>query len=418
MPIVEFMPHQSEAIKKLKNGSILCGGVGTGKSITALGYYYIFVCHGVMWAAKAGEENLGPMTEPKDLYIITTARKRDTGEWVKECDRFNLKDGNDIHLVIDSWNNLHKYEDVTNAFFLFDEQRVVGSGSWVKSFLKIAKANEWLLLTATPGDTWMDYIPVFIANGFYRNRTQFLRRHAVYNRYSMYPKVDKWLEPGYLEGLRRRITVTMYYEKKTDPHWKEVYVTYDKKLYDKVCKERWDPWKEEPIEDISAACYLMRKAAGIHEQRSRELFWLVMAKHPKAIVFYNYDYELEGIRDTFNSMLCFDNLLEEDKSFAMAEWNGHKHEPIPKTKKWVYLVQYNAGAEGWNCIETDTIVFYSQNYSYKMMTQAAGRIDRLNTPFVDLYYYVFKTHAPIDYAITKALKGKKNFNEKLFMEKW
>ena len=257
----------------------------------------------------------------------------------------------------------------------------------------------------------MDYIPVFIANGFYKNRTQFLRRHAVYNRYSMYPKVDKWLDVSFLESLRRKITVTMRYEKQTIPHWKDIYVPYDQKLYDMVWKQRWDPWKEAPIDDAANACYLMRKAAGCHEQRARELFWMIFAKHPKAVVFYNYDYELEAIRETFKVMLQLDNMLEEDRDFAIGEWNGHQHDSLPKTKKWIYLVQYNAGAEGWNCVETDTIIFYSQSYSYKMMTQASGRIDRLNTPFVDLYYYVFKTKAPIDYAIDRALKGKKNFNE-------
>jgi hypothetical protein len=53
-----------------------------------------------------------------------------------------------------------------------------------------------------------------------------------------------------------------------------------------------------------------------------------------------------------------------------------------------------------------------------MMTQAAGRIDRLNTPFTDLYYYVFKSGAPIDQAIDRALRAKRNFNEKLFLTEW
>ena len=410
------MEHQREAIGKLRNGSILCGGVGTGKSITALGYYYICVCDGVIWSDRQSNEEIGPMVHPKPLYIITTARKRDTGEWLKECERFDI--GKETGVVIDSWNNIHKYESVKDAFFIFDEQRVVGHGSWVKSFLRIVKFNEWLLLTATPGDSWMDYIPVFVANRFYKNRSEFLRRHAVYSRYSMYPKIDKWLDVTHLERLRRMITVTMYYEKKTEPHWKDIYVPYDLKLYDKVAKERWDPWKEQPIEDISGACYLMRKVANSHEQRARELFWMVVSDHPKAIIFYNYDYELEMIKETFKEMLALENVLPEDRKLVVAEWNGHKHEPLPKSEKWVYLVQYNAGAEGWNCVETDTIIFYSQNYSYKMMTQAAGRIDRLNTPFTDLYYYTFKTRAPIDYAIGKALKSKKTFNEKLFLPKW
>lgn len=419
MPTVHFMPHQAEAIEQLESGNILCAGVGTGKSITALGYYYIKQCGGVVWEEELEGENLGPMTQPKDLYILTTARKRDTGEWMKECERFDLQNEPDVRITIDSWNNIHKYRDVEGAFFIFDEQRVVGSGTWVREFYKIAEKNDWILLSATPGDSWKDYIPVFVANGFYKNRTQFLRRHAVFSPYiTKYPKIDRWVEVGRLEGLRRRITVTMTYEKETIPHWHDIWVDYDRKLYAVVAEKRWNPYENEPIQDAGGACLLMRRVVNSNERRAREIFWLVMAKHPKVIVFYNYDFELALIKETFDEMLRFDNLREEDRDFAMAEWNGHKHEPIPKTKKWVYLVQYAAGAEGWNCIETDTIIFYSQSYSYKQMTQAAGRIDRLNTPFTDLHYYTLKSRAPIDRAIERALKGKKNFNEKLFIGDW
>lgn len=420
MPTVHFMPHQQEAIERLRNGSILCAGVGTGKSITALGYYYIRVCCGVVWSDEQEGETIGPMTQPKDLYIITTARKRDTGEWMRECERFGLEKDSSVNVVIDSWNNIHKYRDVNGAFFIFDEQRVVGSGTWVREFLRIVKANEWILLSATPGDTWMDYIPVFIANGFYKNRTQFLRRHAIYSPYiTKYPKIERWTEVGYLESLRRRITVTMKYEKVTIPHWKDIIVDYDMKLYKTVSEKRWDPWKKEPIRDIAGACYLMRKVVGSNVLRARQIFWLVMAKHPKVIVFYNYDYELELMKETFRDMLELDNLHEEDRDIQIAEWNGHRHEPIPSgCRRWIYLVQYTAGAEGWNCVETDTIIFYSQSYSYKAMTQAAGRIDRLNTPFTDLYYYTIKSTSPIDKAIGRALRNKKNFNEKLFLPEW
>ena len=417
MPEIRLMPHQSEAISKMRNGCILCAGVGTGKSMTALGYYYICVCNGVVWDDQQDKEQIGPMTDPKPLYIITTARKRDTGEWEKECDRFELRDES-VQVVIDSWNNLHKYEDVVDAFFIFDEQRVGGSGAWSKSFIRISKTNEWILLSATPGDTWMDYISVFVANGFYKNKSAFLRRHAIYNKFSTYPKVDKWVEVGRLEMLRRRITVTMTYEKKTVPHWNDVFVSFDKQLYKKVSQDRWDPWKNEPIENAAGACYLMRRVVNENDIRARELFWLVLAKHPRAIVFYNYDYELNLIKDTFTSMLSLDNILDGDRDFGIGEWNGHKHEPIPSTKNWIYLVQYAAGCEGWNCVETDTIIFYSQSYSYKQMTQAAGRIDRLNTPFTDLYYYVFTTDSQIDMAIARALRSKKDFNEKNFLPKW
>ena len=395
MEEVHFMPHQLDAIYKLHSGNILCGGVGTGKSITALGWYYIRVCGAVCWT----DGTLGPMVRPKPLYIITTARKRDTKEWERECDRFDMEG---VQITIDSWNNIGKYEGVNGAVFLFDEQRVVGRGTWVRYFLKLSKANQWLLLTATPGDNWSDYIPVFIANGFYKNRTAFIRRHAVFSRYcTKYPKIEKWLEVGYLESLRRRITVVMDYKKKTIPVWKDIEVEYDSAKYQLVAKERWNPYEETPIQDISGVCYLMRRVANENESRLNAVKD-ILKRAPRAIIFYNFDYELEILR-TLSDII------------PVKEWNGHNHEALPDSERWAYLVQYAAGAEGWNCVETDTIIFYSLNYSYKMMQQAAGRIDRLNTPYTYLHYYVLKSSASIDAAISRALKNKRNFNEKLFI---
>jgi hypothetical protein len=129
-----------------------------------------------------------------------------------------------------------------------------------------------------------------------------------------------------------------------------------------------------------------------------------LTKHKRAIIFYNYDYELDILLG-----------VAENIDIPYAEWNGHKHQPIPDTDSWVYLVQYTAGAEGWNCIKTNCIIFWSQTYSYKALVQACGRIDRLNTPFIDLYFYHMKSKSSIDRAITKALEHKKEFNAGSFI---
>lgn len=418
---ISLMPHQKEAVGKLSTGSILCGGVGTGKSMTALAYYYRVVCRGVVW----NDCTLGPLMEPRPLYIITTAKKRDSGEWYGEMKRFGLEKGgeNEVPCVIDSWNNVAKYAGVHGAFFIFDEQRVVGKGKWVKAFLKIARRNQWILLTATPGDTWEDYIPVFVANRFYRNRSEFLREHAVFNPYiTKFPKIEKWIEVCKLERFRRQITVLMEYDRKTIRHWKTIKDSYDREKYDIIAKKRWDPWKNEPIKDISGVCYLLRRVCNSNADRARNVLWLTMnTSTQRSIVFYNYDYELNLLKDVISETL--EELRDKSSTFGgsddfdIAEWNGHRHDPVPRTLSWIYLVQYNAGAEGWNCVDTDTVIFYSQSYSYKMTEQAAGRIDRLNTPFSDLYYYVLTTDSAIDKAIARALKDKKTFNEKRFFGK-
>jgi len=405
--MIELRPEQQDALDKLRTGSILVGGVGSGKSITALAYFYNNVCCG-------DYRKLSMPLKPRSLYIITTARKRDTLEWADEYRKFGLASDpafsiGKIFVQVDSWNNIGKYVDVKDAFFIFDEQRVVGSGAWVRAFLKIAKNNDWILLSATPGDTWSDYIPVFVANGFYKNRTQFIRRHAIFDRFAKYPKIIRYVETNVLERYRKQILVTMKDKRHTVRHVIDIHVGYQKDIYDLAFRSRWNPFNDEPIRDAGQLCHILQRIVNTDETRMDSLAKLLI-EHDKAIVFYNLDSELELLREIPKRYL-------ELKDYGIAEWNGHKHELIPETSKWIYLVQYTAGAEGWNCTQTDTVIFYSLNYSFKIMEQASGRIDRINTPFVDLYYYRLLSNSSIDAAILSALKQKKNFNELAFVRK-
>lgn len=387
----------------MRNGCILNGGVGSGKSRTGL-YYYFKEQGGSM------DPDYVPMKNPKDLYIITTAMKRDSLEWEGELSQYLISTKPELNpydnrVMIDSWNNIKKYKDVYGAFFIFDEDRVTGKGAWVKTFYNIARKNNWIILSATPGDTWEQYIPVFIANGFYKNKTEFTREHIIYSRFTKYPKIERYVNTGRLIKLRNQILIDMDFSRKTVPHHEDVYVRYDISKYKEAMRTRWDPFKDEPIQQASGLCYVLRRI--VNEDESRQMALLELAeKHPRMIIFYNFDYELDILKGLYYG-----------ENVCIAEWNGHAHEPIPTSKRWVYLVQYTAGCEGWNCVKTDTIVFYSQNYSYKVLAQAAGRIDRLNTPYTDLYYYHLKTRSGIDLAISKALNEKKQFNETRWV-KW
>lgn len=380
--MVDLYPHQKKAVGQLKNGSILWGGVGSGKSITAIAYYM-------------------SKEAPKDIYVITTAKKRDALDWEAEAVKYGIgtRRGDTVAgvLRVDSWNNIAKYEGVENAFFIFDEQRLVGSGAWTMAFIKIAKKNKWILLSATPGDTWMDYIPVFVANGFYKNRTAFKREHVVYSSYTKFPKVERYLNTGRLIRHRNNILVEMPYVKHTTRYTEHVEVKHDVEKFEKALKQRWHVFEDRPIRDVSELFHVIRKIVNTDRSRLKAIRYL-LNEHSKMIIFYNFDYELEILRE-----------LNEDT--VVAEWNGHKHEPVPSGKQWVYLVQYMAGSEGWNCVDTNVVVFYSLTYSYKMFHQAHGRIDRLNTSFYELQYYVLISKSMIDQAIMRALKQKKSFNE-------
>lgn len=398
-------PHQSQAIKRMFTGCILNGGTGSGKSRTAL-YYYFSQNGGYL-----GYKKYIPMqNNPPDLYIITTAKKKHDLEWEKELIPFRLYPDNESQLsdlygnkvVIDSWQCIKKYAEVKNAFFIFDEDKITGKGAWCKAFLKIAKNNDWVILSATAGDAWPDYETVFVANGFFRNRTEFRNEHLIYSRWSNFPKVTGYRGESRLIRLRDKILIDMDFNRHTVQHHEDIWVDYDKPLYRDVMKTRFDPYKQEPIQQASGLCYVLRKVVNSDDSRQIKLLEL-FEKHPRMIVFYSFDYE----RDILKNIHYGDNVV-------VSEYSGHAHEVIPESERWVYLVNYLSGAEGFNCIKTNCIVFYSQTYSYKTLVQAAGRIDRLNTPYDDLYYYHLKSHSGIDLAISRALKEKRKFNERKF----
>lgn len=402
---IELYDYQIAAVNNLKTGSILCGGVGSGKTRTALAYYYIKVCGGTL-----NINGKGRTTVPKrriNLYVITTARKRDSYDWENEAGMFY-----EVHPIVDSWNNITKYKDIKNAFFIFDEQRVVGYGTWAKTFINIARHNDWILLSATPGDVWMDYAAVFIANGYYRNISDFRSKHVVYSRYTKYPKIDRYINVRTLIQHKNDILIVMKDNRKTLAHHVYVTVPYDSISFKRVMNDRWNILERRPIQNAGELCLLLRRIVNSDRGRLKACKDILLKKK-KAIVFYNFNYELEMLIEMFENDKQFSS-----KSFSYAQWNGHKHEPLPSTDRWAYLVQYAAGAEAWNCVETDTMIFYSQNYSYKLMEQAAGRIDRLNTPYEDLYYYHLFSKSLIDKSIKRALDNKKQFNETSFCRKY
>lgn len=380
----------------MHNGCILCGGVGSGKSLTALAYYY------QVNGGDADDILDHPMSDPpQDLYVITTAKKRDEKDWEIEMAKLLMGDeGIYQHKVtVDSWNKIGQYVDVKDAFFIFDEQRVVGAGAWVKAFLKIARGNNWILLSATPGDNWADYAPVFLANGYVKTRSQFNRDHVIFSPFTRFPKVDRYINTGTLMKWRDEILVPMDFERSTVSNIIDIHVSYDRDKYKRVSR-RWNIFENKPIENVSEFCYCLRRVLNSDVSRAQKC-WEICHEKDRAIIFYNFNYELDILKETFVG--C-----------NVAEWNGHKHEPVPDSDKWIYLVQYTAGAEGWNCIKTDTMIFYSLNYSYKIMEQARGRIDRLNTPYKELFYYRLWSQAPMDLAIMKCIKKKKSFNESSF----
>lgn len=378
--MVKLHPHQEEALERLKSGKVLVGGVGSGKSLV-----------GASWALK--QPNSG------GIVVITTARKRDSLEWVGE---FAMAGSGMEGITVDSWNNIATYSDARDTVFIFDEQRVVGNGKWVKAFLKITKHNKWVLLSATPGDTWLDYVPLFLANGFYKNKTEFYEEHVVWDHFVRYPRVKRFVAVHRLEKLRRRILVDMPVARHTVRNRIYVPVRYRVAEYNEIMKKRFDPYKEEPIASAGELCYVLRRC--VNQDRDRlDAVRGILKKHSRIIVFYNFDYELEALRELSDTCV-------------VKEWNGHKHEPVPDGERWVYLVQYASGAEAWNCTVTDTIVFYSLNYSWKVMEQSEGRIDRMNTPYTNLWYYFLESESAIDQSIKTSLARKKKFNEKVFAD--
>lgn len=397
-------PHQKEALERMFNGCLLNGGTGSGKSRT--GIYYFFQKNG----GKFENQEYTPMRDnPPDLYILTTAKKKLDKEWEEELVPFLLypdpetkrtRYGNKA--VIDSWQVIKKYADVKGAQFIFDENKISGKGAWAKAFLKIAKNNEWIILSATNGDKFEDYATVFIAHGFFRNRSEFSEEHLIYSRYAKFPQVTGYRNESYLYRLRDSLLIDMDFDRHTNPIHEDVWCTYDISKYRDAMRKRWDPFKDEPISQASGLCYVLRRIVNSDESRQIALLEL-LEDHPRAIIFYSFNYELDILLN-----------LGYQEGTIVAQYNGGQHDKLPVGDRWVYLVNYSAGAEGFNAITTDTTIFFSQTYSYKTLTQACGRIDRLNTPYTDLHYYHLRSRSGIDLVINKALKNKKRFNERKF----
>lgn len=404
---VVYRPEQIQAVRQLQNGSILAGGVGSGKTLTSLAWYLTSVCNAAS-LKKGGSLVKKKVKGSPTLYVITTAKKRDSLEWEEEAARLGLSTDpacsfTGSSIVVDSWNNIGKYSDREHAVFFFDEQRASGSGRWVKEFLKITRKNTWLLLSATPGDVWMDYLPVFMAHGFFRTRTEFMEDHVIFDRFAKYPKVKRYIGEAKLQRLRRSILVEMPVEKHTTRERETVYCDYDRDLYKWVVKNRMDPWTEEPLRDAGGVCRILRKVVSDNDWRSEQAK-RILSSNERVIVFYNYNYELDRIL-----------AVAESLGLPTAQWNGHRHDAIPAEPRWVYICQYTSAAEGWNCTSTDTVLFWSLNYSWRVTEQCEGRIDRLNTPYSRLKYYFLESHSSIDEAVRRSLGLKKVFNERAFV---
>lgn len=389
--MIQLTDYQISAIKRMKNGCVLRGGTGSGKTLTSLVYIFENVLNGQTPIYPGHKYIKTKDTTP--VYVITTPKKRDSGDWESEASIIPMK-----LEIVDSWNNIKKYEKVKDSIFIFDETKITGYGAWTYSFLKIAKNNKWILLSATPGDSFMEYASLFVANGFFKNKTEFEREHVVWSRWSKYPKVERYLGISKLIKMRDSILVEMPSVRATTQKHKNVICDYDQVAYDILYKQRWNFYENKPIRDSSQLCYLLRRLVNSDESRIKALD-TIHNKHPRIIIFYNHNHELDILREW-----CITN------NILYSEWNGHNHDPLPDGPVWAYLCQYTAAQEAWNCIETDCITFYSQTYSYKALTQSIGRIDRMNTPYKFLYYYHLISDSSIDIAIQAALSRKENFN--------
>ena len=379
--MVQLTDNQIKARDNLKSGSILYGGVGSGKTFTSLSF------------AKERYSD-------RDIYVITTAKKRDSGDWEDEASQIGVE-----LTAVDSWNNITNYNMVKNAFFIFDEQRAVGYGTWGRALIKIARQNDWVMCTATPGDTWMDYLVIFIANGFYKNRKEFVDQHVEYDPWVKFPKIKKFHNQGKLAKLRHSVLVPIKVDRHTTRKRVKVKCDFNKEVYSDIAQKRWNIYTREPIKNAPELLSTLRHSVNADKDRIFHAKWLA-DMHDKVIIFYNFDYELEILRTMAQGL---------DKPYS--EWNGHLHEPIPDADEWLYLVQYTSGAEGWNCTETDTMIFYSLNYSYKIVEQAEGRIDRMNTPFKELTYFYLVSDSSIDKSIEQSVESKKIFNQSGWLKK-
>lgn len=387
---------QRQLLNSIEENYIIAADTGTGKTMMAIHHYL--------------KHNTG---EP--LLILAPPQKIKEGGWQRELDFVASHYNIEIPYDIISYGVLSKrWKEYKDWFLVMDECHYVKNPTSQrgKAAINLTKqSTNFLLLSATPSSNgWGDTIAYMIMFGYYKNKTQFLKEHAVYNRidYGNGPVnvVSDYRDQEKLQKLYQSFSIKLAKEDCLDlpPLVFEKVHFKPSKEYNIIKKDR--VLGEELFDNISKLQHGLRFYAN-QADKLKYTEMLLEGTEENVIIFYNYKQENEELKKIAKKL--------KKKVF---EVSGSKTN-LPDKEKWtslknsVTIVQYQAGAAGIELQYANIVIFHTPTYSYQDYEQALGRAYRNGqTKKVTVYQYITKN--TIETSIYQALAAKKDFTEELF----
>lgn len=131
---------------------------------------------------------------------------------------------------------------------------------------------------------------------------------------------------------------------------------------------------------------------------------LIESTEDRLIIFYNFNGELEVLRD-----LC----ASVERPVSIICGNIKDLSSYEKSKDSVTLVQYQAGAMGLNLQKSNKIVYFTPPLSSEFFEQSKKRIHRIGQDRTCFYYYLICSGS-IEEKIYRTLAMRKDYTERLF----
>lgn len=393
--------YQKKVIDKADSSWLFALGTGTGKTILSI-HHYLKHYNG------------------ESLLIIAPAQKVLEGGWDREVQRvanfYNIQ----IQYDVMSYGVLAKKWNLYKGWFvIFDECHYVKNPTSQrgKAALNLTRiSTNFSLLSATPSSNgWADTINYMLMFNFYRNKTQFIKEHAIHETKFFGQKQIKviadWKDQDKLKMLYQSISTKLSKDDCLDLPpliFEDVYFKVSKE-YEIIRKKRVLETENGPI----AYDTVMKLQHGLRfyaNQKDKLSYTEMLAEstNENIVIFYYYQQEKDDLVKV---------LAKNKKIYEVSGKVNH----LPSRDQWdelkntVTLVQYQAGAAGIELQYCNLVIFYTPTFSFQDYDQALGRAYRNGqTKKVTVYRYI--TKKSVEEHVYRSLAEKKDFTESLFKE--
>lgn len=320
---------------------------------------------------------------------------------------------------IKSFTKLLKETDLMGAYFVGDEyhkyKNPVSKRS--KQLQKLEHFNK-IGLSATPltNDIIMDGMSYLIHAGYYKNKTDFMRKSGLENHKGRFGEITVYNQDGsvntemwpYYNTMKQQLSEIMYRPKINiadyDMPGVEKHINqldYNEKLYEDM---RSLAYANRQRMFASPIDYAMEAIDRIHRdpQRLEELMKIIKDKDVKQpLIFYHN----VCVKDAIVEELEKNNITNYQ---IISGENNFRDVDIERDAPM--LVQYQSGSEGIEMKFSNTSIFYQNQRSYAILEQARGRnVRRGMTHDINHYYLIADNEVDQEvYEISQMRDGRAN----------